>query len=153
MRYWLMKSEPTTYSIDDLRRDGVSAWEGVRNYQARNFMRDQMKIGDMALFYHSSVTPPGVAGVCTISKESFPDATALDPKSPYFDPKATQNNPLWMLVEVKFVEKFPHFITLDEVRKTKGLEDMTILKPFVRLSVMPIEKKHFTIICRLGQRQ
>lgn len=150
MRYWLMKTEPTTYSIDDLQKEGKSVWEGVRNYQARNFMRDQMKVGDLALFYHSNATPPGVVGVCTITKENFPDITALDAKSPYFDPKASEDNPIWMTVEVKFVEKFPKMVTLEEIRKTVGLEDMLLLKKFMRLSVMPIEKQHFNIIRKLG---
>ena len=151
MRYWLMKSEPTTYSIDDLRCDGLSAWEGVRNFQARNYMRDQMKVGDLALFYHSNAFPPGIAGICRISRESFPDTTALDSKSPYFDPKATLENPIWIMVEVEFVEKFPHFVSLEDIKKTQLLQDILVLKKGTRLSIMPIEKQHFTIIRNLGQ--
>lgn len=152
MRYWLMKSEPTSYSIDDLQKQGKTAWEGVRNYQARNFMRDGMKVGDMALFYHSNATPSGVAGVCRISKASFPDNTALDPKSQYYDPKASKENPIWMLVEVEFVEKFPHFVSLEKIKQIPKLADMLVLKKGIRLSVMPIEKHHFTLIRKLGQK-
>lgn len=153
MRYWLMKTEPTTYSIDDLHREGVSMWEGVRNYQARNFLRDQMKVGDLALFYHSNASPPGVVGICTISKENIPDITALDPKSRYFDPKATVDHPIWMTVEVKFVEKFSRMVSLEEIRNTKELQEMLVLKKFMRLSVMPIEKRDFTIIRKLGAKK
>lgn len=152
MHYWLMKSEPETYSIDDLLRDKASPWEGVRNYQARNYMRDQMKIGDLALFYHSNASPPGVAGICCISKTGLPDSTALDSKSPYFDPKSTLENPIWMMVEVKFVEKFPHFVSLEELKGTNRLQDMLVLKKGMRLSVMPVEKEHFTFIRNLGRR-
>jgi len=152
MRYWLMKSEPTTYSIDDLFRDGSTYWEGVRNYQARNYMRDQMKIGDLALFYHSNASPPGVAGICCISSPCVPDLTALDSNSHYFDPKSTLENPIWMMIEVKFVEKFPHFVSLEEIKKTQDLLDMLVLKKGMRLSIMPVEEKHYTIVRKLGRK-
>lgn len=148
--YWLLKTEPTTYSIDDLARQKRTDWEGVRNYQARNFMRDGMKKGDLALFYHSNSHPSGVAGICRISKESHPDVTALDPKSPYYDPKAAQEDPIWMLVEVEFVKKFSRIISIEEMRQTKGLESMILLKKGSRLSVMPMTLEHFEIICALA---
>lgn len=150
MKYWLMKTEPSTYSIDDLKREGASAWEGVRNYQARNFMRE-MKIGDLALFYHSVINPPGVAGICRISRESFPDHTALDGKSQYFDRKASPENPIWMMVQVEFVEKFPHFVTLEKLRETPSLEGLKILEKGSRLSITPVESQHFKLICKMGK--
>jgi len=152
MKYWLMKSEPSTYTIDDLKRDGASNWEGVRNFQARNFMRDEMRIGDLALFYHSVIIPPGVAGVCRINRESFPDYTALDQKSQYFDPKASPDNPIWMMVQVEFVEKFPHFVTLDELRANPLLEGLKVLQKGSRLSITPVEPHHFKLICKLGRK-
>ena len=152
MRYWLMKSEPETYSIDDVQRDGTTAWEGVRNYQARNYMRDEMKKGDLVLFYHSNASPPGVAGICTISRESFPDVSAFNSGSHYYDPKSTPENPIWMLVEVKFVEKFPHFVSLPEIKQNQALKDMLVLKKGMRLSVMPVEKEHFLIVRNLGRK-
>ena len=151
MKYWLMKSEPSTYSLDNLKRDGVSAWEGVRNYQARNYMRDEMKKGDLALFYHSVANPPGVAGICRISRESFPDHTAWDPKSPYFDPKASPDNPIWMMVQVEFVEKFPHFVTLEELRENPLLSGLKVLQKGSRLSITPVEPAHFKLIRKMGQ--
>lgn len=152
MKYWLMKSEPSTYSIDDLKREGASAWEGVRNFQARNYMRDEMRIGDLALFYHSVIVPPGIAGICRICRESFPDHTALDPKSRYFDPKASPENPIWMMVKVEFVEKFPHYVTLEELKADPHFEGMKVLQKGSRLSIMPVEPAHFKLICKLGQQ-
>src|SRR5690606_17593040 len=105
-RYWLMKSEPGSYSIDDLQRDTRTSWEGVRNYQARNFMRDDMRPGDGVLFYHSGANPPGVAGLAKIARAAYPDPTALDPDSHYYDPKATKEDPRWVMVDIEFVEKF-----------------------------------------------
>lgn len=151
MRYWLMKSEPDTYSIDHLKRDGFSAWEGVRNYQARNFMKE-MKVGDLALFYHSNAKPSGVAGICRVTHENLVDKTAFDPKSDYYDPKSTKDNPRWIMVEVEFVEKFHDLISIQTLRDTKGLEDMIILKKGSRLSVTPLEKEEFDIIRKMGQR-
>lgn len=150
MKYWLMKSEPTSYSIDQLRRDGSTAWEGVRNFQARNYMRDEMKVDDLALFYHSNVNPPGVAGIARISKIHVPDYTALDPKSLYYDPKATKEDPIWIMVQVEFVEKFSHFVTLEEIKHNPRLKDMLILRKGSRLSITPIEAQEFRIIRDLG---
>ncbi len=151
--YWLIKSEPTTYSIDQLKRDGFSTWEGVRNFQARNYMRDVMKVGDLALFYHSNEKPPGVAGVCRICKEAFPDFTAWNPESPYYDPRATSEKPIWVMVEVEFVEKFPSLVTLDTLKRHPELQDLYILRSRSRLSIIPLEKKHFEIIRALGRQE
>lgn len=143
MKYWLMKSEPEAYSIEDLQRDRKSDWEGVRNYQARNFMRDEMSVGDLALFYHSNAKPSGIAGVCEISKTGIPDYTSWDPKSKYYDPKTDPDNPKWIMVEVKFVKKFPEIIPLAELRKTPVLKDMMILQKGSRLSITPLQKIEF----------
>lgn len=148
-----MKSEPDVYSIDDLRRDGTTKWEGVRNYQARNFMRDAMALADKVLFYHSNAKPSGIAGVGVISKQGLVDITALDPSSEFFDPKATQENPIWMTVEVAFVEKFPHFVSLQELKSLPALSGLRILQKGSRLSITPLTKKEFEIIIQLGNNQ
>ena len=152
--YWLVKSEPGCYSIDTLENepDQITSWDGVRNYQARNFMRDGMKLGDKVLFYHS-VTNPSVVGVCEVVRESYPDHTAWNPEDDHFDPKSTVDNPRWFMVDVKFVEKFPRALTLKELRQTPGLEGMEMLKKGSRLSVMPVDKKEFDIICNLAKEQ
>lgn len=150
-RYWLMKSEPNTYSIDDLARDGRTTWEGVRNYQARNFMRDDMRVGDEVLFYHSSAKPPGVAGLARVVREGYPDPTARDPSSDYYDPKASDEDPRWFMVDIEFVEKLPRFIPLAELNETAGLEEMLVNRKS-RLSVQPVEKEHFDIVKRMGKR-
>jgi predicted RNA-binding protein with PUA-like domain len=147
---WLLKSEPSTYSIDDLRRDGRTSWEGVRNYQARNFMRDTMREGDRVLFHHSNATPPGVAGIGEIVRAGYPDETALDPDSPYFDPKATPDDPRWYRVDVGWVETFPHLVALERMRSTPGLEAMPLLNRS-RLSVQPVTDAEFDTIVRLGR--
>ena len=149
MRYWLMKTEPDVFSIDDLKSQKTTPWEGVRNYQARNFMRDEMKKGDMVLIYHSNAKPPGVAGIGVVSKEAFPDHFAWDKKSKYFDPKSTKENPRWVMVEVKFKKKFKELISLSEIKETKGLEELLILRKGNRLSITPVEKKHFDKIIGL----
>lgn len=146
MKYWLIKSEPTTYSIDDLEKKGRDSWEGVRNYQARNFMRDGMKIGDMCLFYHSNATPPGVVGLARVCKESYPDFTAWDPESKYFDPRSPEEAPRWMMVDVEFVEKFPRLIPLEELRKIPDLKEMVLLQKGSRLSVQPVTEGEFRFI-------
>ena len=152
--YWLVKSEPGCYSIDTLENepDQITSWDGVRNYQARNFMRDGMKLGDKVLFYHS-VTNPSVVGVCEVVRESYPDHTAWNPEDDHFDPKSTVDNPRWFMVDVKFVEKFPRALTLKELRQTPGLEGMELLKKGSRLSVMKKKKKEFDIICNLAKEQ
>jgi predicted RNA-binding protein with PUA-like domain len=148
MRYWLMKSEPSEYSIDDLARDGTVAWFGVRNYQARNFMRDQMKPGDLAFFYHSSCAEPGIAGICEVSKAAYPDATQFDPTSKYYDPKATPEKPRWFNVEVRFVRK-TRLVPLSELRAHQELAHMRILARGNRLSITPVDPREWAFIEKL----
>jgi predicted RNA-binding protein with PUA-like domain len=149
-RYWLMKSEPDVFSIEDLRRSGTTSWDGVRNYQARNFMRDEMKVGDLVLFYHSNASPSGVAGLARVCREAHADLTAQDPASPYYDAKATAENPVWMMVDVEFISAFPHLVALDELRQDPLLADMHVLKKGQRLSVQPVERQHFERVLDLG---
>lgn len=146
-----MKSEPNAFSIDDLKRDGSTSWTGVRNYQARNFMRDQMKKGDKVLFYHSNTKEPGVVGTGKVSKESHPDHTALDKKSAYFDPKATQDEPRWYLVDIAFEKKFPRTVTLTKIKDTPALAEMKIVQKGNRLSITPVSKKEFSTILQLAR--
>lgn len=149
MRYWLMKTEPGCFSIDDFIAlpDSTTPWDGVRNYQARNFMR-QMQLGDMVLFYHS-VTAPSVVGVAEVVRESYPDHTAWDPENSHFDPKSTPESPRWFMVDIRFVKKLGRPISLRELKGTVGLEDMELLKKGSRLSVMPVSEKEFSIICSI----
>ncbi|WP_428264426.1 EVE domain-containing protein [Haliangium sp.] len=151
-RYWLMKSEPDVYSIEDLRRDEVCHWEGVRNYQARNLLRDQIRVGDGVLFYHSNAKPPGVAGVAKVVKNGYPDHTAFDPESPYHDPKSDPDAPRWFMVDVAFVEAFPALVPLATLQQTAGLEDMVVTKKGMRLSVQPVTREEWRIVLRLGRR-
>jgi predicted RNA-binding protein with PUA-like domain len=149
VKYWLMKSEPDVFSIDTLKTKKKSGWDGVRNYQARNFMRDEMGIGDMVLFYHSSCDIPGVAGLARVSKESHPDPTQFDPKSDYYDPKATKENPRWFMVEVEFVEKFNAVVTLHTIKSVKALENMPLVQKGSRLSINPVSEKEYKTILAL----
>jgi predicted RNA-binding protein with PUA-like domain len=142
MKLWLMKSEPDVYSIDDLERDGSECWEGVRNYQARNFMRE-MAEGDLAIFYHSNAKPPGAAGVCRICREAYPDPTQFDRKSRYHDAKSKKDDPRWSMVDVEFVEKFTKPISLQALKDDPALEGMRVTQKGSRLSVQPVEKGHF----------
>lgn len=151
-RHWLMKSEPNTYSIDDLRRDGSTCWDSIRNYQARNFMRDDMRPGDLVLFYHSNASPPGVAGVARVSRAAYPDHTARDTGSDYFDPKATEQDPRWYMVDVEFVEKFPQIVPLTSLRDQPGLEEMVVTKRS-RLSVQPVTAEEFEIVRRMAREE
>lgn len=150
MNYWLMKSEPGVCSIDDLARDKTTYWEGVRNYQARNFIRDTMKKGDLVLFYHSNAEPSGVAGIAKIQKEGYPDFTAWDKKDVHFDPKSPKEKPLWYMVDVAFVQKFKNFVSLEELKANPLLKGMLVIKRGMRLSVQPVEAKHFEIVRRMG---
>jgi predicted RNA-binding protein with PUA-like domain len=150
-RFWLMKSEPDVYSIDDLARDHQAPWTGVRNYQARNFMRDAMRPGDLFLFYHSSTEPPGVAGVGRVAGPAYADPTQFERSSPYFEPRATRAAPVWMLVDVAFVEKFPVLVTLVELRAEPRLEGLQVLKRGSRLSIQPVAAEHFAWIVRRGR--
>ena len=149
-RCWLMKSEPEVYSIDALARDGRTSWEGVRNYQARNFMRDDMRVGDRVLFYHSNADPAGVAGVARVARAGYPDLTGLDLESDYYDPRATQADPRWVMVDLEFVEKFPQFVSLDTLRETPGLEKMLVINKS-RLSVQPVTEEEYEIVVKLGR--
>lgn len=151
MKYWLMKAEPSVYSIDDLKRDGKTYWDGVRNYQARNFMRDAMKIGDLVLYYHSNAEPSGVAGIAKICKEGYPDFTAWDKKDIHYDPKSTKEKPQWHMVDVQFVQKFKNFVSLDAIKSQISLKNMMVVRRGARLSVQPVEEKHFEIIKRMGE--
>lgn len=150
LKYWLMKSEPMCFSIDDLKKAKKSPWDGVRNYQARNFMKNDMKEGDLILFYHSNAKPSGVAGVAKVCSKPYPDFTAFDSKEKHYDPKSKEDHPTWIMVDVCFVKKFKNLVTLEELRKERILNDMLLLKKGCRLSVMPIDKKHFDLIENLG---
>lgn len=150
-QFWLVKSEPDEYSIDDLARDGRTGWDGVRNHQARNYMRDAMRSGDVVLFYHSNADPAGVVGVARVCGPARPDATALDRKSPYHDRRATRENPIWMLVDIEFVEKFPRVVTLAELKQAKELAGMALLQRGQRLSVMPVAPQHAAHILSLAR--
>lgn len=149
-QYWLMKSEPDVFSIDQLKKDKKSLWDGVRNYQARNFMMNDMKKGDQVLFYHSNAKPPGVAGIAKISKEAVPDPSQFKKTSEYFDPKASEEKPRWFCVEVAFDKKFKDLVSLDDLREKKGLEEMLVIKRGQRLSIQPVTKKQFDIVCKMG---
>jgi predicted RNA-binding protein with PUA-like domain len=148
--YWLVKSEPDVFSIEALRRDGHTHWEGVRNYQARNHLR-AMQLGDWVLFYHSNAKPPGVAGVARVSKEAYPDDSQFDPKSRYYDPDSKREEPRWSLVDVEFVEAFAELVPLDTLKDDASLEGMLVIKRGMRLSVQPVEPKHFKRVLRLGR--
>lgn len=138
-----MKTEPDVFSIDDLKKHKSTLWEGVRNYQARNFMMNDMKIGDEVLFYHSSTDPSGIAGLAKVISEKKPDPTQFDKKSSYFDSKATKQKPVWYCVEVEYVKKFPHIIPLAHLKKTAELEDMLVIKQGQRLSIQPVTEYQF----------
>lgn len=152
VKYWLMKSEPSCYSIDDLKKDKVEMWDGVRNYQVRNMMRDEMQMGDMALFYHSNAKDDtGVVGEMKIVKNAYPDPTQFDPKSEHPDPKSDPDNPRWLCVDVKFVKKFKEPITLSQMKLDSKLDGMSLLQKGNRLSVMPVSKRHYAYILSLAQ--
>lgn len=145
-KYWLVKSEPSSYSIDDLKKDNKTAWTGVRNYTARNFMRDGMQVGDPVLFYHSSCPVPGVYGVAKVVSKAYPDPTQSDPSSSYYDPKATKEKPSWYLVDIGFVKKLKEPVTLEEMKKDTRLAGMELLRRGNRLSVMKVAKEEFEAI-------
>ncbi len=150
-RYWLMKCEPSSYSIDDLERDGSASWEGVRNYQARNSMRDDMQVGDGVLFYASNAEPSGVTGLAEICKAAYPDHFAFKKGHEYFDPKSKKENPTWFMVDLRFVEKFPAIITLDTLKQTKGLEEMVVTQRGSRLSVQPVTPAEWAAVLALSR--
>jgi predicted RNA-binding protein with PUA-like domain len=152
-RFWLMKCEPAAYTIDDLARDGTTSWEGVRNYQARNFMRDEMKVGDGVLFYASNADPSGVTGVAEIAREGYPDPFAFRKGHAYFDEASSKASPTWYSVDIGHVETFPSVVPLETLKATKGLEDMVVTKKGSRLSIQPVTKAEFDIVVRLGRRR
>jgi predicted RNA-binding protein with PUA-like domain len=145
-----MKSEPEVYGIDDLERQGTGTWEGVRNFQARNHMRD-MRLGDIALLYHSNADPSGVAGVMKIAREAYPDETQFDPKSDYYDAKSPHTAPRWDRVDVSFVEKLPRFVSLEELKNDPACEGMLVIKRGMRLSVQPVAKEHMKHVLKLAK--
>ncbi|MCW8957234.1 MAG: EVE domain-containing protein [Gammaproteobacteria bacterium] len=152
MNYWLMKSEPDAFSIDDLKAmpGKTEHWDGIRNYQARNMMRDEMKKGDLIFFYHSNAKPIGIVGIAKVMKEAYPDFTAFDPESRYFDPKSDPDKPRWFMVDIKFVRKLKRTITLDELKQhSDALCDMALLRKGNRLSIMPVTEPHWHFILAL----
>jgi len=148
-----MKSEPSVFGIDDLAEcpNETTHWDGVRNYQARNMLRDQMKVGDLAFFYHSNCKPPAIVGIMEIVREGYPDHTAHDPDCPYYDPKSTAENPRWYMVDVKLVKKFKRPVSLEEMKRHPQLEGLPLLRRGNRLSVMPLEAKHWHFILTLSE--
>ncbi len=150
MRSWLFKSEPNAYSIDDLARDGTEPWDGIRNYQVRNMIRDDMSVGDRILFYHSNAKPPAVVGVAEIMSDAYPDPTAFDQDSKYFDPKSDPDNPRWLLVDVRYVSHLERHVSLSEMKDDPELVGMAALAKGSRLSILPVDDTHFEHILRLG---
>jgi predicted RNA-binding protein with PUA-like domain len=146
-----MKSEPEVYSITDLQRDGTTCWDGVRNYQARNFMRDDMRVGDGVLFYHSNAQPMGIYGVARVVREAYPDHTAFDPADPHYDPKSDPANPTWMMVDIGYVGTFKAPISLATLKNTPGLEKMLVVQRGSRLSVQPVSREEWDIVMGLGE--
>lgn len=150
MNHWLMKSEPEVFGIEHLARAKrrTSAWDGVRNYQVRNMLRDEFRVGDLAFFYHSSCAVPGIVGVVKISRAGYPDHTALDPENDHYDPRSTREKPVWYMVDVTLEERFERTITLPELRADPALEGMLILRPGNRLSITPVSAKHWRHILK-----
>lgn len=149
MKYWIMKTEPTTFSIDDLKKNKKTHWEGVRNYQARNFMRDEMQINDKVFIYHSNCKEPGITGIGTVIKTAYPDFTAFDPESDYYDPKSTPECPRWFMVDIKFEKKFDTPILLAALKQQPALKNMLILRKGNRLSITPITEKEWNTILKM----
>jgi predicted RNA-binding protein with PUA-like domain len=151
-KYWLVKSEPEVFSFDDLKKskNQTTYWDGVRNYQARNFLRDEMKTGDLVLFYHSNADPLAVMGVCEVVKEGYPDHTQFDPDNDHYDSKADPRNPTWMMVDLKFKREFQKLVTLDKIKSNPKLKNMKLITRGNRLSVMPVTKEEFDEIIKMG---
>ncbi len=152
MAYWLMKSEPDCYGIQDLEKEGTGMWEGCRNYTVRNFLRDAMKPGDLAFFYHSSCPEPGIAGIMEVAGDAYPDPTQFDPNSRYFDAKSPKENPRWFVRDMKFVRRMKRLITLAELKATPGLEQMAVVKKGQRISVMPVTEREWEIVLAMEGR-
>lgn len=148
-----MKSEPDMFSIQDLQKKITEHWDGVRNYQARNFLRDDMKLGDKVLFYHSNADVIGVAGIAEIAHEGYPDFTAFDVKNKHYDPSSSKENPRWYMVDVKFVECFEEVVSLETLKTVVGLENMVVIRKGSRLSIQPVTEKEFEIVCELGRKK
>jgi len=153
MNYWLMKSEPTAFGIDDLKNmpEQTEHWDGVRNYQARNMMRDQMKVGDQVFFYHSNCKIPGIVGIMEVIRESYPDHTAFDPQSKYFDPKSSPEKPRWFMVDIKYIRHTRRVIPLTELKDCEPLENMQLVRKGNRLSIIPVSADEWKIILRLEE--
>jgi len=149
MTYWLIKSEPDAFSIDDLAKNKTEPWDGIRNYQARNMIRDDMAIGDDVLFYHSSCKIPGAVGLAKIASDAYPDPTQFDPRSNYHDPKSQQDNPRWLLRDIAFVRKFDRTITLKEMKEHPGLVDFRLNQRGNRLSIFPVNFEHWNLVLSL----
>ncbi len=147
-KYWLMKSEPESFSIDDLEAQHISPWDGVRNYQARNFMMREMSIGDQVFFYHSNAKPSGIVGVCVVASKPYPDPTQFDPKSPYYDPRSTAAQPRWYLVDVQYHNRFP-IIPLERIKANPRLKDMLLVQKGSRLSIQPLTKQEWDEILKM----
>lgn len=145
-----MKTEPEVFSIDDLKKNKTTLWEGVRNYQARNFMMKEMQLGDLVLIYHSNANPSGVAGIASISKLAIPDPTQFDKKSEYFDPKATKEKPIWFCTEVKFISKLKNFISLEQIKNDPELQNMMVIRKGSRLSIQPVSQQDFQHLEKIG---
>lgn len=150
MNYWLMKSEPDVFSFQHLLKDKSTWWEGVRNYQARNFMTQSMQVEDLVLFYHSNAEPSGVAGIAKISAQAEPDKLQFDKKSEYFDAKATKEKPIWFCVQVKPVQSFKSFVSLQDLKDEKSLSEMMVIKKGQRLSIQPVTEAEFKQVCKMG---
>lgn len=154
INFWLIKTEPDVFSWGDLKKskNQTTYWDGVRNYQARNFLRDQMKKGDLVLFYHSNADPLAVMGICEVVKEGYPDHTQFDPDNELYDPKADPKNPTWYMVDVKLKKEFEHPVTLDEIKSNPKLKNMKLIQRGNRLSVMPVTKEEFDEIVKMGTK-
>jgi predicted RNA-binding protein with PUA-like domain len=152
MAFWLVKSEPDVYGIEDMRREHIGVWDGVRNYQARNYLK-AMKTGDYAFFYHSNAKPPGIIGLVQVAVENIPDPTQFDPKSEYFDPKSTPDSPRWHTVKFQFIEALPEIISLDRLREEFDPDDLWLVRRGTRLSVIPVEIPIADRILKLGNFQ
>jgi predicted RNA-binding protein with PUA-like domain len=152
MNYWLMKSEPDTYSIDDLKAEPKKTdhWDGIRNYQARNFMRDEMKKGDAVFFYHSNCDEPGIVGIAEVAKEAYPDHTAFDPKQKYFDAKSDPENPRWLMVDIRYKRKFKSTVSLKQLKANPALADMRVVQKGMRLSIMPVTQYEWDTVLTMA---
>lgn len=148
MQFWLMKSEPSAYSIHDLEKEGTTGWDGIRNYQARNIMRDKMQIGDLALFYHSNARPPGIVGLARVTKKGIVDHTQFDENSKYFDPKSSPDAPRWEMVEIEYLETFSKELSLKTLKENPLFENMMVIRKGMRLSIQPVEKDDFIHVCK-----